>query len=126
MTDAEWAVLEPLIPPASHGGRPRSTDMREAMDAILFILRTGSPWRTLDEPCFPARSTVYNIFRKFQNDGTWEKIWRALHATLRQEAGRGDNPTAGILDSQTLKSAEKGGLRAKVKQTQWVMTQEKR
>ncbi len=68
MTDAEWAVLKPLIPPASPGGRPRKTDMREAMDAILFVLRTGCTWRTLDEPCFPPRSTVYNIFRKFQKD----------------------------------------------------------
>ena len=120
MTDAEWAVLKPLIPPASTGGRPRKTDMREAMDAILFVLRTGCTWRTLDEPCFPPRSTVYNIFRKFQKDGSWEKIWRQLRGMLRQELGREESPTAGIMDSQTLKSAEKGGpKKAKVKQTQW-------
>ena len=122
MTDAEWAILEPLVPPASPGGRPRKTDMREAIDAILFVLRTGATWRTLDDPWFPPRSTVYNIFRKFQEDGTWEKIWRALHKTLREDLGRNAGPTAAILDSQTLKSAEKGGLRAKKKQTQWVMT----
>ena len=127
MTDAEWAVLEPLIPPASPGGRPRKTDMREAMDAILFVLRTGCTWRTLDEPCFPPRSTVYNIFRKFQKDGSWEKIWQHLRGMLRQELGREASPTAGIIDSQTLKSAEKGGHRnAKVKQTQWDMTQPRR
>jgi transposase len=120
MTDKEWAVLEPLIPPASPGGRPRKTNMREAVDAILFVLRTGCTWRTLDQPCFPPRSTVYNIFRKFQEDGTWEKIWMALHKMLREDLKRGANPTAAILDSQTLKSAEKGGLRAKMKQTQWV------
>ncbi len=121
MTDAEWAVLEPLIPPASPGGRPRKTNMREAMDAILFVLRTGCTWRTLDEPCFPPRSTVYNIFRKFQKDGSWEKIWQQLRGMLRQELGREASPTAGIIDSQTLKSAEKGGpKKAKVKQTQWV------
>ena len=120
MTDAEWAVLKPLIPPASPGGRPRKTDMREAMDAILFVLRTGCTWRTLDEPCFPPRSTVYNIFRKFQKDGSWEKIWRQLRGMLRQELGREESPTAGIMASQTLKSAEKGGpKKAKVKQTQW-------
>ena len=120
MTDAEWAVLKPLIPPASTGGRLRKTDMREAMDAILFVLRTGCTWRTLDEPCFPPRSTVYNIFRKFQKDGSWEKIWRQLRGMLRQELGREESPTAGIMDSQTLKSAEKGGpKKAKVKQTQW-------
>jgi transposase len=120
MTDAGWAVLKPLIPPASPGGRPRTTDMREAMDAILFVLRTGCTWRTLDEPCFPPRSTVYNIFRKFQKDGTWEKIWQHLRGMLRQELGREASPTAGIIDSQTLKSAEKGGpKKAKVKQMQW-------
>ncbi len=119
MTDGEWAVLEPSIPPASPGGRPRTTDMREAMDAILFVLRTGCTWRTLDEPCFPPRSTVYNIFRKFQKDGSWEKIWQYLRGMLRQELGREASPTAGILDSQTLKSAEKGGpKKAKVKQMQ--------
>ena len=127
MTDAEWAVLEPLIPPASPGGRPRKTDMREAMDAILFVLRTGCTWRTLDEPCFPPRSTVYNIFRKFQKDGTWEAIWNQLHEILRQELGRKASPTAAIIDSQTLKSAEKGGRKkAKVKQTQWDTTQPRR
>ncbi len=127
MTDAEWAVLEPLIPPASPGGRPRTTDMREAMDAILFVLRTGCTWRTLDEPCFPPRSTVYNIFRKFQKDGSWEKIWQHLRGMLREELGREASPTAGIIDSQTLKSAEKGGpKKAKVKQTQWDTTQPRR
>ena len=101
--------------------------MREAMDAILFVLRTGCTWRTLDEPCFPPRSTVYNIFRKFQKDGTWEAIWNQLHKILRQELGRKASPTAAIIDSQTLKSAEKGGRKkAKVKQTQWVMTQPRR
>jgi transposase len=127
MTDDEWAVLEPLIPPASPGGRPRKTNMREAMDAILFVLRTGCTWRTLDELCFPPRSTVYNIFRKFQKDGTWEKIWHHLRGMLRQELGREASPAAGIIDSQTLKSAEKGGHRkAKVKQTQWDTTQPRR
>ena len=63
MTDAEWALLEPLIPPAKPGGRPRETDMREAINAILYLLRTGCPWRYLPRDGFPPRSTVYNIFR---------------------------------------------------------------
>ena len=75
LRDAEWARLEPLIPEASPGGRPRKTDMRAAMNAILYLLRTGCPWRYLPRDSFPQRSTVYNIFRKFQRDGVWEAIW---------------------------------------------------
>jgi len=69
VTDREWSVLEPLIPPATPGGRPRKTDMREAINAIFYLLRTGCPWRYLPRDGFPARSTVYNIFRKFQREG---------------------------------------------------------
>jgi transposase len=118
LTDAEWDRLEPLIPPASPGGRPRKTDMRSAMNAILFLLRTGCPWRYLPRDGFPPRSTVYNIFRKFQREGTWEVIWAELHVALRERLGREESPTAAILDSQTVKSAEKGGR----KTTRWVTT----
>src|SRR5258707_15020500 len=69
LRDAEWVRLEPLIPQASPGGRPRKTDMRAAMIAILYLLRTGCPWRYLPREGFPPRSTVYNIFRKFQREG---------------------------------------------------------
>src|SRR5215510_2028813 len=75
LRDAEWTRLEPLIPPARPGGRPRKTDMRAAINAILYLLRTGCPWRYLPRDSFPPRSTVYNIFRKFQRDGVWEAIW---------------------------------------------------
>ena len=68
LRDAEWARLEPMIPPARPGGRPRKTDMRPAMNAILYLLRTGCPWRYLPRDSFPPRSTVYNIFRKVQRD----------------------------------------------------------
>jgi putative transposase len=120
LTDAEWAHLEPLIPAAKSGGRPRKTDMRAAMNAILFLLRTGSPWRYLPRGIYPPRSTVYNIFRAFQRDGVWEAIWDELRMVLRERARREASPSAGVLDSQSLKSAEKGGAR-KVKLTQWVM-----
>jgi transposase len=125
LTDAQWALLEPLIPPADPGGRPRKTDMRAAMNAIFFILRTGCPWRYLPRGTFPPRSTVYNIFRKFQRDGVWDVIWAELHMTLREQAGREASPTAAIIDSQSLKSAEKGGAK-KVKTTRWVTTPERR
>src|SRR5580698_7186076 len=108
LSDQEWRRLSPLIPPADPGGRPRKTDMRAAMNAILYLLRTSCPWRYLQCDGFPPRSTVYNIFRKFQRDGVWEAIWAELHAALRERLGREASPTAAVLDSQTLKSAEKG------------------
>jgi transposase len=79
VTDDEWAHLEPLIPPAKPGGRPRQANMREALNAIFYLLRTGCPWRYLPRDGFPPRSTVYNIFRNFQRDGVWDAIWQRLH-----------------------------------------------
>jgi transposase len=111
LRDAELGVrLEPLIPEGSPGGRPRKTDMRAAMNAILYLLRTGCPWRYLPRDSFPPRSTVYNIFRKFQRDGIWEAIWAELHMALRERMGREASPWAGILDSQSIKSAKKGAV----------------
>jgi len=110
MTDDEWARLEPLIPPAKPGGRPRQTNMREALNAIFYLLRTGCPWRYLPRDGFPPRSTVYNIFRNFQKDGVWEAIWQRLHMDLREEMEREASPTAAIVDSQSLKSSEKGAV----------------
>lgn len=118
LTDPEWERLAPLIPPAKPGGRPRGTDMREAMNAILYLLRTGCPWRYLPRDSFPPRSTVYNIFRRFQAEGQWEAIWAELHMALRERLGREASPTAAILDSQTVKSAEKGAR----KTTRWATT----
>ena len=126
LTDAEWDRFEPLIPDAKPGGRPRKTDMRAAMNAIFYILRTGCPWRYLPPGVFPPRSTVYNIFRAFQREGVvWEAIWDELRMALRERLGREASPSAGVIDSQSLKSAEKGAAR-KVKQTQWVMTPARR
>jgi len=104
----EWARLEPMIPPARSGGRPRNTDMRAAMNAILYLLRTGCPWRYLLRDRFPPRSTVYNIFRKFQRDGVWEAIWVELYMALRERMGREASPSAAVLDSQSVKSSGKG------------------
>ncbi len=98
-TDAEWSELERLIPPAKPGGRPRETDMRAAADALLYLLRTGCPWRYLPrDGRFPPRSTVYNIFRGFQRDGVWEAIAATLVEAERQRQEREADPTAGLLD----------------------------
>ena len=109
LSDAEWARLPPLIPETSPDGRPRKTAMHAAMNAILYLLRTGCPWRYLPRDSFPPRSTVYNIFRKFQRDGVWAAIWAELRTVLRERMGREAGPSAGVLDSQSVKSAEKGG-----------------
>ena len=122
LRDTEWARLEPLIPGATPGGRPRKTDMRAAMNAILYLLRTGCPWRYLPHDGFPPRSTVYNIFRKFQREGTWEAIWAELHVALRERMGREASPSAAVLDSQSVRSAEKGVVTT----TRWVTTPARR
>ena len=101
---------EPLIPPAKPGGRPRETNMREAINAILYLLRTGCQWRYLPREGFPPRSTVYNIFRNFQKAGTWDAIREQLLMDLREVMGREASASAAIIDSQSLKSAEKGAV----------------
>ena len=110
MTDGEWARLEPLIPAAKSGGRPRTTNMRVAINAIFYLLRTGCPWRYLPREGFPPRSTVYNIFRNFQKAGVWDAIWEQLHMDLREDMGREASASAAIIDSQSLKPAEKGAV----------------
>ena len=78
------------------------------MNAILYLLRTGYPWRYLPCDGFPPRSTAYNIFRKFQRDSVWEAIWAELHMALRERMGRRASPSAAVLDRQSVKSVEKG------------------
>src|SRR5215813_10638683 len=104
------------------GPTRRESNMRAAMNAILYLLRTGCPWRYLRRDTFPPRSTVYNIFRKFQRDGVWEAIWAELHMALRERMGREATPSAAVLDSQSVKSAEKGA----VKTTRWATTPARR
>jgi putative transposase len=94
-----------LIPKVSPGGRPRKTGMRAATNAVLYLPRTRCPWRCLPRDGFPARSTVYSIFRKLQREGVWEGIWAELHMALRERMGREASPSAAVLDSQSVKSA---------------------
>ncbi len=126
LTDAEWAVLGPLIPAATPGGRPRKTDMRAAMNAIFYLLRTGCPWRYLPRDGFPPRSTVYNIFRKFQADGTWDTIWQELHVLLREREGREASPSAAKRSSRRKRGVSGEDLRPRPSRRSGVTTPERR
>lgn len=108
VTDAEWALIQPLLPPPSGRGRRRSTDLREVFNAIQFILGTGCQWRAIPG-CFPPFTTVQNYFYRWRDDGTLERLLDTLRACARAQAGRAADPTAAALDSQSVKTTECGG-----------------
>jgi transposase len=111
LSDAEWALIAPFIPPAKHGGRRREVDEREIVNGIMYVLSTGCQWRAIPKD-LPPRSTVYDYFCLWQWDGTLDRIHHALYVQCREQAGREASPTAAIIDSQSVKSAEKGGPRS--------------
>lgn len=108
LTDAEWSLIGPLIPPAKRGGNKRTVVVREVVNGVMYILSTGCQWSALPKD-LPPRSTVNDYFRRWDWDGTLERIHHALYVKCREQAGREASPTAAIIDSQSVKSAEKGG-----------------
>lgn len=108
LTDNQWSLLETLVPKPKPGGRPPTYPRREILNAILYILRTGSSWRQMPHD-LPPWLLVYLYFRAWRHDGTWDRIHNKLRGDLRVAEGRHRQPSAAILDSQSIKTTEKGG-----------------
>ena len=111
LADGEWAVIEPLIPPAKRGGRKRDIIVREVLNGILSVLSTGCQWRALPKD-LPPRSTVHGYLQRWDYDGTLMRVHEALYVACRDQAEREASPTVCIIDSQSVKSTEKGALRS--------------
>lgn len=103
LTDAQWSIISPLIPPAWPGGRYRSVDMREVINGILYLNRTGCSWRQLPHD-LPPWGTVHYYYRRFRLDGSWKKIHDRLRERVRRKVGKKPTPSAGIIDSQSVKT----------------------
>ncbi len=111
LTDAEWALVAPLIPPAKRGGRPRTVNLREVLNGIFYVLWTGYQWTALPKD-LPPKSTVWEYLDLWDWDGTLSRIHHVLYVKVRETAGRQASPTTAILDSQTARGALKGGPRS--------------
>src|SRR5882762_2398977 len=108
VTEEEWAMIAPLIPAARRGGRQRSINIREVFNGVLYLLSTGCQWRAIPKD-LPPRSTLFHYLAGWEADGTLRRIQAVLYGQCRDQAERSAHPTAGIIDSQSVKSTEKGG-----------------
>lgn len=110
LTDAQWNRIEALVPPAKPGGRPRGHDMRDILDAMFYIARSGCSWRMLPHD-FPPWQTVYEFFSAWRDDETWETMNARLREQVRKQAGRHEEPRIAVIDSQSVKTTDRGGER---------------
>lgn len=108
LSDAQYSLIENFIPLAKPGGRKRTTDVRLVLNAIFYLLRTGCQWRMLPKD-FPPWITVYSYYRSWERQNVWTKIYRYLYPAVRKKGGKSETPSIGIMDSQTVKTTEKGG-----------------
>lgn len=108
VTDGQWRLVEHLMPRPRHGGRPRTTAMRDVLDAVLYLVRTGCQWRNLPHE-FPPWPTVHHDYRLMRLDGTWRVVHDRLRERVRRRAGRRLDPAAAVIDSQSVRTTEKGG-----------------
>jgi transposase len=111
LTDGEWALIKPMIPPAKRGGRRREVNVREVLNAIFYVLSTGCQWQALPKD-LPPKSTAHSYFMLWDWDGTLERIHHTLYVETREREGREASPTAAIIDSQSAKAAQKGAPRS--------------
>ena len=116
LTDDEWKLIEPYIPEALPGGRPREVDMREILNAIYYFLKAGCQWEMLPHD-FPPKGTVYHYYNTWRKDGTWAELNAVLRGDLREEMGREREPSAAMVDSQSVKTSAKRGYVATMQES---------
>jgi putative transposase len=111
LTDAQWHLIAPLLPPAKPGGRPRSVDLREVVNGILYVTRSGCQWRLVPHD-LPPWGTLHYYYWRWRKEGVWPRVHDTLRDKLRQREGREQSPSAAIVDSQSVKTTEKGAQEA--------------